>query len=87
MGRDRILAELLLHDSVERDLDLQAQIDAARHAWIIRRAVFATIAIAVLLGLIGIAAPLLAWQVALVVGLPLTEAEVRVARAATSARV
>ena len=86
MWRNRILDELLLHDSVERDVDLQAQIDAVRRAWIIRRALFSAVAVVVLLGFSGTTSSLLVWQVGLVVGLSLSEAEIYVARRAISTR-
>lgn len=86
MWRERILAELLIHDSVERGPDLQLQVDAARPSWIARRVLMATIAVAVLLGLLGVIASLLLWQIMLVVGLIVSEAEIRVVRAARTMR-
>lgn len=80
MWRDRLLAELLFHDSVEREPDLQARIDSARLPWILRRVVLATVALAALMALIGVIPGLLVWQVTFALGIVLTEAEVYAAR-------
>lgn len=55
-------------------------------AWNARRALMATIALAVVLGLVGVIASLLLWQIMLVVGLTLSEAEIRAVRAARTLR-
>lgn len=82
MWRERLLADLLIHDSVERDPDLQTRIGSARAPWLIRRGMLLAVAVVVLLGLVGILPRQLIWQVTVVLGVTLTEAEIYLARRA-----
>ena len=85
MRRDQLLAVLLLHDSVEREPDLQARVDAARLPWLLRRAMLAIVATVVLLGLVGLIPAPLIWRATLVLGALLTEGEIYLGRNARSA--
>jgi diguanylate cyclase (GGDEF)-like protein len=80
MWRDRLLADLLLHDSVERDADLQARVDSARTPWLMRRGLLLAVGFAVVLGLIGLLPPLLIWQVSFLLGTIISESEIYLAR-------
>ena len=71
---------------MERDPDLQTQMDSLRSPWLVRRGLVTVLAVVVVLGLVGLFSPLLIWQVALLTGVVLSESEIRLVRGSKTVR-
>jgi diguanylate cyclase (GGDEF)-like protein len=77
MNREHIRNLVWLHDTVERAPELQARVDAARLSWVMRRMLGVFVLLYILAGLAGLTSFHAVWPLALLIGLALTEIEIR----------